>query len=176
MSPSPQEEFFSPPEKREIKTRTGTIENVPMGTRSWAERRQQSRYDYFDNRISEAPEFEPKETRPEVDIVLLNFPEQDVTIDEVKAWLKAHPEYDGFELARPEHLDALNRHAELARMSKEEDMWIVAPGVSATVFDEPRVAVLIAWQGGGRELYLDFFRAVGSPGFFGLWFALVRKS
>lgn len=173
MSRGSQEDLFILPEKQEIKARTRTIENVKMGTGSWAERRKQSRYDYFNDRISEAPKFEPKETRPAVDIVLLNFPEQDMTIDEVKAWLAVHSEYDDYELARPEHLDALNKHEELARMTKEENLWIVAPGASTTVADEPVVACLYAWKDGRRELDLSFTDTRWHRRH---WFALVRKA
>lgn len=166
----------------QVKVRARTIHNVQTGRGSWPERLAGGKYNYFNNSIAEAPEFEPKETGL-VDIMLVEFPEgnekgEPMTSDDVVAWLeekkKLNPEeYGGYELARPEHLDDLNANQRFTEMAKEESIYAVALGVSSSVRGWRVVARLDAWEGGERELALDSWA--------GQWdrrssFVLVRKA
>lgn len=172
--------------EQEEKVRTVALNNVKMGSGSLEERLlprkiKSQLYIGVNQYICQVPEFAVKETRPIVDILLLNFPEDQMTIADVKRWLASHSEYDEFELATPEHLDALNRDPRLARlaqkMSKKENkmLHIVAPGASYTDVAGNRwvVRMLLRSPYSKRDMDLSFADGRFSPP---CWFALVRKA
>lgn len=156
--------------KERVKVSARTLENVKMGQGSWNERRK--KYHYFNDNIAQAAEFEPKETREAVDLRVINF-DKAMTGEEVAVWLAGSPEYSDYELAAPEHLDALNGDPRLSQMAKERDEFIVALGASTIVKGERYVASLYAWQDGERWLNLIWWDCQWDTGYS---FLLVRKA
>lgn len=169
--------FEGKPERFETRARTLELKGVRMGSGSLAERLEQGqregRYRYVDEHIAQEPDFAVKETRPTVDIVLLSFPDYMMTIEYLKRWLAAHPEYNDYELATPEYLDALDGDSRLAQIAQKKTMMIVAPGASTSVKDRRWVAHLALWKVGDHSLILGLVVEQFSGG---SWFALVRKA
>lgn len=179
--------FRKEPERtgESLKVRALTVEHVRMGSGSLAERLQaeqrEGRCSKLDEHIAQAPEFAVRETRPTVDIVLVNFP-KGMKIEAVWQWLTTNPKYAEYELATPEHLVALNSDSRLLEMTKEElgRLRIVALGASTLVKGlpstpvkgEPHVAELHIYRDGTRDLGL---RWAGFTWENDYWFLLVRK-
>lgn len=167
------------------KVRVYELKDVKMGSGSLAERLVAGRREaginnviyVVDESIPRAREFKVKDTREIVDLRLIRF-NKPMTSKEVVRWLEGRPEYQDFELARPEHLDALNSDHRLVAITLEEGMGmaIVALGASTTVRGVRNVVSLHVSKGGrDRELVLDMADHRWPRGW-STWFLLVRKA
>lgn len=152
---------------------------MATGQASWQERRYaRGQYAYFNDLIAEAPEFKPREKSVAVDVKLVQFTNNDMYGGQVMAWLeeqqKINPaEYEGWELARPEHLDDMNADPKCAKVLNR-NLIAVALGASVKWKSEILVACLRSkWWQGKRELDLQLWTVQWPRGCF---FVLVRQS
>lgn len=106
------------------KVRVHELKNVKMGSGSLADcleaGKREGRYQNItDWLVLLVNYFGVPETREVVDLQLINF-SKGMTFAEVERWLAESPEYVNYQLARVEHLDALNSDPRFAEMIQEE--------------------------------------------------------